>query len=42
MKTTVKEILALAWVPLSVVAIVLDDWVRYWLFAEERPHYTLL
>ena len=32
----------LAWVPLSVVAIVLDDWVRYWLFGEEKPHYTLL
>jgi len=31
----------LAWVPLSVVAIVLDDWVRYWLFGEDKPHYTL-
>jgi len=31
----------LAWVPLSVVAIVLDDWVRYWLFGQERPNYVL-
>ena len=31
----------LAWVPLSVVAIVLDDWVRYWCFGQDRPHYTL-
>ena len=30
-----------AWMPLSVVAIVLDDWVRYWLFGEDKPHYTL-
>lgn len=31
----------LLWVPLSVVAVVLDDWLRYWLFGEERPHYTI-
>ena len=31
----------LAWVPQSVVAIVLDDWVRYWLFASDRPHYVM-
>jgi len=30
-----------AWMPLSVVAIVLDDWVRYWLFGQERPNYVL-
>ena len=30
-----------AWVPLSVVGIVLDDWVRYWWFGQERPHYVL-
>lgn len=33
---------AMLWVPLSVVAVVLDDWLRYWLWAEERPYYTLL
>lgn len=31
----------LLWVPLSIVAVVLDDWLRHWLFGEERPHYTL-
>ncbi len=28
-----------AWFALSAVAIVLDDWLRYWLFDEEKPHY---
>lgn len=32
---------SLLWVLLSVVAVVLDDWLRYWLFGEERPHYVL-
>lgn len=27
------------WFFLSAVAIVLDDWLRYWLFKEEKPHY---
>ena len=30
-----------AWMVLAVVAIVLDDYLRYWLFGEEKPHYTL-
>lgn len=30
-----------AWLGLSLVAIVLDDWLRYWLFCEEKPHYTI-
>lgn len=29
----------LLWVPISLAGIVLDDWLRYWLFREERPHY---
>jgi uncharacterized membrane protein len=33
---------ALLWVPLSAFAILLDDWIRYWTFDEERPHYKLL
>lgn len=28
-----------AWVGLSVVAIILDDYFRYWFFGEEKPHY---
>lgn len=31
----------LLWVPVSIAAVVLDDWLRYWLFGEERPHYCL-
>lgn len=29
------------WGLLSVPAIILDDYLRYWLFGEERPRYTL-
>lgn len=32
---------SLLWVALSIVAIVLDDYLRYWLFGEEKPHYRL-
>lgn len=31
---------AIAWVFLSGVAIILDDYLRYLLFKEEKPHYT--
>lgn len=31
-----------AWIALSCVAIVLDDYLRYWLFKEEKPHYQLV
>lgn len=29
------------WYLLSIPAIVLDDWLRYWFFGEERPRYNL-
>lgn len=32
----------LAWIPLSCVAIILDDYLRYWIFKEEKPRYTFL
>ena len=32
---------SLLWVALSVVAVILEDWLRYWLFGEDRPTYTL-
>ena len=32
---------SVAWYFLSIVAIVADDWLRYLLFGEERPHYKL-
>ena len=28
------------WYFLSLVAIVLDDYLRYWFFKEEKPHYN--
>ena len=30
----------LLWILLSAVAIVLDDHLRYWIYGEEKPHYT--
>lgn len=30
------------WVLLSVVAIILDDYLRYWFFNEEKPHYKAI
>lgn len=31
-----------AWCLLSVVGIVLDDYLRFWWFGEEKPHYRLV
>lgn len=33
---------SIAWFFLSFFAIVLDDYLRYWLFKEEKPHYELV
>lgn len=30
------------WILLSAAIIVIDDWLRYKLFDEEKPHYTFL
>ena len=30
-----------AWAGLSITAIVLDDYIRYWLFGERKPKYKL-
>ncbi len=30
------------WFLLSGVAIILDDWLRYWMFGEERPKYKII
>lgn len=31
-----------AWIALSIVAIILDDYIRYWFFGEEKPHYKFI
>ncbi len=33
---------SLAWLVLSPIAIVLDDWLRYWMFEEDKPKYRLI
>ncbi|MDD4716102.1 MAG: hypothetical protein PHT34_06125 [Oscillospiraceae bacterium] len=33
---------ALMWFLLSAVAILLDDYIRYWFFREDRPRYKLI
>lgn len=30
---------SIAWGFISLIAIVADDYLRYWLFGEEKPHY---
>lgn len=30
------------WLPVGLAGIVLDDWLRYWVFDEDRPHYRIL
>ena len=29
------------WLPVSLAGIVLDDWLRFWRWGEDRPRYTL-
>lgn len=29
------------WLPVAMIAIVLDDWLRFWWFGEEKPHYFI-
>ena len=31
----------LLWCLISIPAIILDDYLRYWFFKEEKPHYNL-
>lgn len=33
---------SIMWFLLSLPAIILDDWLRWWLFGEEKPHYKLI
>lgn len=33
---------SMLWILVAMLAIVIDDWLRYWIFHEERPHYSFL
>lgn len=33
---------AIIWLPLCAIAIVLDDYIEYWSFGGEKPHYKFL
>ena len=37
----ISLLFSIFWFFLSIVAIVLDDYLRYWWFGEEKPHYKL-
>ena len=30
------------WIVVAAMAIILDDYIRHWLFGEEKPHYKLM
>ncbi len=33
---------SILWFFLSLPAIIMDDYLRYWLFGEEKPHYKII
>lgn len=33
---------SLLWIVVSMIAVVVDDYLRYWLFQEEKPHYKFI
>lgn len=32
---------SILWIPLAIAGVVLDDWLRYWLFGEKKPKYKI-
>lgn len=32
---------SIGWVFVAMAAVILDDYLRYWIFGEDRPHYKL-
>lgn len=38
----ISVVYTLLWIPLSCAAIVLDDYIRYLFFNEEKPHYCFI
>ena len=35
-------IFSFVWFFIAAVAIVIDDYLRYWIFGEEKPHYSII
>ncbi|MCD7886732.1 MAG: putative ABC transporter permease [Clostridiales bacterium] len=33
---------SIAWAGLAIVAVLLDDWLRWRLFGEDKPHYSII
>lgn len=33
---------SILWIFVSALAVIVDDWLRYFLFKEEKPHYILV
>lgn len=38
----VSLLFSVIWIFIATAAIILDDYLRYWIFHEEKPHYRLL
>lgn len=32
----------LLWIPISIIGIIVDDYLRYWLFDERKPRYIII
>lgn len=33
---------SILWIFVAILAVIIDDYLRYWLFDEEKPHYKIL
>jgi len=33
---------SILWVGVSIIVVVLDDWLRYWWWGEDKPHYRII
>ena len=33
---------SILWIFVAILAVIIDDYLRYWFFGEEKPHYKIL
>lgn len=33
---------SLLWIAVAILAVIIDDYIRYWFFDEEKPHYKII